>query len=601
MQTKENLTTLCGLSREETELDFSGQYLGAGDVVLIANNIIDMRALTSLDISNSNLTPTRKLKTTFETRQHLKALTPTRKALKIGDKTTFEEVEWTVASTPDSDGKFDAVHVGGVVAVANAIADMGALVCSDGKLYDNPLPANWIMIDHEGQPFYYNSVSEEGGFGKPAGDGPCSNCSKAKGNHKAKGAMTKFDISSNDIRAEGGKALAAGLKGNQMITELNISSNRLGKNIGYDHDASGVIALADAIPDMGALTDLNISNNNIGQVLWETSKNSKHPGEFFNTVEKKFYKELPAGAKAGKEPGVGVVALADIIKDMGAMTRLDISGNMICGLYADGSGTYNGAGVAALSAMQRANGALSSLHVGSNGIPEKEMREIIDIAANKESMKMLCEVPFKDKTITALDVSGKNLGKEGALVVAEYLDGNGALTDLNISNNGLGHDGAMAIANALKDSVNFMAGKDKIEILEATGWAKPLVDTFFATTAVGIVLAKPPSGNTELQNGSSVQGKLVLMDRGDCAFVEKAERAQAAGAIGAIIANNNRDNPDVILRMTDAAFGDTYAGDRGGNISIPVVAISFNAAQKMKESETQEMSILRQEGNRCVL
>jgi hypothetical protein len=39
--------------------------------------------------------------------------------------------------------------------------------------------------------------------------------------------MTKFDISSNKIRAEGGKALAAGLKGNQMITELNISSNAI--------------------------------------------------------------------------------------------------------------------------------------------------------------------------------------------------------------------------------------------------------------------------------------------------------------------------------------------------------------------------------------
>ena len=64
-------------------------------------------------------------------------------------------------------------------------------------------------------------------------------------------AMTKFDISSNDIRAEGGKALAAGLKGNQMITELNISSNGLGQIAPYQDDTSGVIAIADAIKDMG--------------------------------------------------------------------------------------------------------------------------------------------------------------------------------------------------------------------------------------------------------------------------------------------------------------------------------------------------------------
>jgi hypothetical protein len=55
MQAKETLTTLCGLNREETALDFSGQYLVAGDAVLIANDISDMRAMTSLDLSSNKL------------------------------------------------------------------------------------------------------------------------------------------------------------------------------------------------------------------------------------------------------------------------------------------------------------------------------------------------------------------------------------------------------------------------------------------------------------------------------------------------------------------------------------------------------------------
>jgi hypothetical protein len=71
--------------------------------------------------------------------------------------------------------------------------------------------------------------------------------------------LTTFDVSSNDIQAEGGKALAAGLKGNQAITELNISSNELA----LYGDISGVIALADVIPGMRALTSLNISENNL--------------------------------------------------------------------------------------------------------------------------------------------------------------------------------------------------------------------------------------------------------------------------------------------------------------------------------------------------
>jgi hypothetical protein len=48
MRAKKNLTTLCGLSGEETELDFSGQHLGAGDAVLIANDISDMGALITV-------------------------------------------------------------------------------------------------------------------------------------------------------------------------------------------------------------------------------------------------------------------------------------------------------------------------------------------------------------------------------------------------------------------------------------------------------------------------------------------------------------------------------------------------------------------------
>jgi hypothetical protein len=55
MQSKEKLVTLCGLSKEETELDFSGQGLGAGDAMLIANDISDMGAMTSLNLASNDL------------------------------------------------------------------------------------------------------------------------------------------------------------------------------------------------------------------------------------------------------------------------------------------------------------------------------------------------------------------------------------------------------------------------------------------------------------------------------------------------------------------------------------------------------------------
>ena len=73
-----------------------------------------------------------------------------------------------------------------------------------------------------------------------------------------------LSLTSNHLYAGGGKALAEGLKGNQVITELNISNSLLGWTDGVGPDMSGVIALAGVIPDMGAMTSLNLSVNALG-------------------------------------------------------------------------------------------------------------------------------------------------------------------------------------------------------------------------------------------------------------------------------------------------------------------------------------------------
>ncbi len=43
---------------------------------------------------------------------------------------------------------------------------------------------------------------------------------------------------------------------------------------------------------------------------------------------------------------------------------------------------------------------------------------------------------------------------------------------------------------------------------------------------------------TALTNAAAVAGKIALVDRGTCTFVVKVTNAQAAGAIGVIVANN---------------------------------------------------------------
>jgi hypothetical protein len=80
--------------------------------------------------------------------------------------------------------------------------------------------------------------------------------------------LTKFDISKNSLCAAGVKALAEGLKGNQVMAELNLAGNEMGKdskNWDAKSDTSGVAALADVIPGMGAMSSLNLATNALGQ------------------------------------------------------------------------------------------------------------------------------------------------------------------------------------------------------------------------------------------------------------------------------------------------------------------------------------------------
>ena len=76
---------------------------------------------------------------------------------------------------------------------------------------------------------------------------------------------------------------------------------------------------------MGTLSHLDVSSNNLGSLPdgWEYSRDSQRPGEFYNRPQNKWAKELPAGVQSG-----GAI-IANAIKDMGALTKLDISNNNI--------------------------------------------------------------------------------------------------------------------------------------------------------------------------------------------------------------------------------------------------------------------------------
>jgi hypothetical protein len=193
------------------------------------------------------------------------------------------------------------------------------------------------------------------------------------------------------------------------ISHLDISSCNLGPK--------GGLHLAGVIKDMRALTSLDISINGIASI--ESIKKSEVPSWSIGD-------EVEHGGQKGE--------------------AVYWSGNP-----SDYIGFSNISGIAAITNAIRDMGVMSNLHVGQNHIPEKEMRNIMAIAMRMDSMKILCEVPIKNKTLTELDISGNNLCKEGALVVAGYLDGNGALSVLSLKKNSLGtKEAGKALGEMLK-------------------------------------------------------------------------------------------------------------------------------------------------------
>ncbi|HWM91225.1 MAG TPA: S8 family serine peptidase [Thermoanaerobaculia bacterium] len=73
-------------------------------------------------------------------------------------------------------------------------------------------------------------------------------------------------------------------------------------------------------------------------------------------------------------------------------------------------------------------------------------------------------------------------------------------------------------------------------------------------------------GCSPLTNAAAVLGNIALVDRGTCGFQIKANNAQAAGAIGVIIANNIPGDPNLI------AMGATGVVP----VTVPTIMISFN-------------------------
>jgi hypothetical protein len=118
------LKSLCGNRGNETELDMSGKMNGAGDAVMLAAEVIDNGALTSLDISNNQLVGGNRRKQKEK-------------------PSWWDESEHGGVFGSSDDHYHIIPDIDGIIDIINAIKDMGALTKLD-------ISGNAIGAEQEG-------------------------------------------------------------------------------------------------------------------------------------------------------------------------------------------------------------------------------------------------------------------------------------------------------------------------------------------------------------------------------------------------------------------------------------------------------------------
>jgi hypothetical protein len=157
--------------------------------------------------------------------------------------------------------------------------------------------------------------------------------------------------------------------------------------------------IPNTLSDIRALTSLNLSDNKLGTVV--------SPGGWSSTPE-------------------GIVAIADVIPDLGALTCLDISSNNLVG--EKGTGRYKTVD----AEYSDESGSDDEELPLQEEIMEPDFSGIIDIANAIPNMRAISTftlsgdgedsepVTMKTSMVEA-DFSAKGLGESGAIMVAAFL------------------------------------------------------------------------------------------------------------------------------------------------------------------------------------
>jgi hypothetical protein len=144
--------------------------------------------------------------------------------------------------------------------------------------------------------------------------------------HKDNGALTTLILKDNKLLSpEAGKVLAGMLAANTVLKELDVSGNTWQEH-GWTKGGGPGFAreLAVGISNNGALLSLDISSCNLGQLVPPDGWRGPDGEGCYDGPNGEQSKGPPEGSKAE-----GVIVLINAIKDVGAMTSLNLASNKL--------------------------------------------------------------------------------------------------------------------------------------------------------------------------------------------------------------------------------------------------------------------------------
>lgn len=99
------------------------------------------------------------------------------------------------------------------------------------------------------------------------------------------------------------------------------------------------------------------------------------------------------------------------------------------------------------------------------------------------------------------------------------------------------------------------------------------------------VLVKPFHSCSEILNKDDLSGKIAIIERGECTFVDKARRAMKAGAVAVIIFDNV---PDTSIN-NQPPFA--MSGDGKDDVKIPTCFLFTNEAIQLRDALNLDSSV----------